>query len=357
MRILTGLAGGLAGLALTAAGMFIVPRAVGEAVFLLGPRDEVAAADHALGAKRPEDVAQAIQGALGSQDEELARSLADVANAQGIPLSPALLEEIARAEEHAATRKWSNAWNGFLTGEAPTGAAFGGSLAADLVGYGDLRDLYGQALNYLDDRPVDKATIGFAAAGLALTAVTIASLGSTSPERGGLSILKAAKRTGKLSPMLAREVSVLAADAVDTRAFGAAARAIGALDLAGARAAATAIVRPQALRTMGALGADVSTIGSRLGYRGTLQSLALAKSPKEISSIAKLTERFGPRTRGVLALLGGAVLTAVNITISAAAWTFTAMVWLGFAALFVLRSVVFLIRSARSTRTLIRRLT
>lgn len=348
LRLLTVLAGAV----IAAAGIFVVPRGIAEAGFMLGPRDEIAAADHMLANKTSGDFTAAVRSALDGRDAELARSLAETARTQGVALPPALHASIAQAQEEASQRTWSDAWDGFVSGNAPTGAAFGGSLAADAVGYGDLRDLYGQAQNYLDDRPVDRVAVGFAAAGLALTAATIASLGSTSPERAGLSVLKAAKRTGKLSPLLAREVGALAAEAVDTRAFGAAARAIGAFNLAGARAAAKTIVRPQALRTIGALGTDVSTIGSRLGYRGTLQSLALAKSPREIGTIAKLSERFGTRTRGVLALLGGAALTVSGIVLTAAAWTATALLWLGFAALFLLRLAVRLIHMMRPHRRL-----
>ncbi len=220
------------------------------------------------------------------------------------------------------------------------------------MGYGDLRDLYGEAKRFADGQEADMVTVGFAAVGLALTAATIVSLGATSPERGGLSVLKAAKRSGKLSPLLAREVGALAADAVDTRAFAATARAVGALDLTAARAAAKSIVRPQALKAMAALGSDVGTIGTRLGYRGTLQSLALAKSPREIGAIAKLSERYGSKTRGVLAMLGGAALTVAGFTVTAAAWTLTALLWLGFAALFSVRLITGLARALMPRRHL-----
>lgn len=340
MKIVTALAAVL----IAGSGFVIVPRGISEAQFLLGPRDEAAAAGHGLSLKSAQDYDSAARLALNAGDEDLAASIADLAAGQGAALSPALRDSIATAQDEASARTWSDAWDGFVSGDAPTGAAFGGSLAADLVGYGDLRDLYGEAGHYIDGQPIDLVTVGFAGAGLGLTAATIASFGSTSPERAGLSVLKAAKRTGKLSPLLARELGVLAADAVDTRAFAAAAKAVGAFDLAAARNAAKTIIRPQALKTMAALGGDVTTIGTRLGYRGTLQSLALAKSPKEISAIAKLSERFGGKTRGVLAMLGGAALTAAGFTVTAAAWTFTALLWLGFAALFTLRFVLFVVR-------------
>ena len=225
---------GTAGIALLAAGLMLQPRALDSWRYLSGPRDEVAAIDYRLKGTSSADFSAAIDAALSTRDDELAQSLFEVASAQGLTLPRDTTSRIAAAHAEASSRQLSDAWDGFLSGEAPNEAAFAGSLTADLVGYGDLRDLYDQAIRFSDGLEVDRMTVGFAAVGVALTAATIASFGSTSPAKAGVSTLKAAKRAGKLSPLLAREVTELAADAVDADGHG---RVVAQEDLRVARVA------------------------------------------------------------------------------------------------------------------------
>lgn len=335
--MLKPIAMGTAGIALLMSGLVLEPRALDSWRYLSGPRDEAAAADYRLSATSRADFIQAIDKALAAADDELAQSLFDVAMAQGLSLPADTAPRIAAAHEEASSRQLEDAWDGFVSGDAPNEAAFAGSLTADLVGYGDLRDLYDQAVRYSDGLDVDRMTIGFAAVGVALTAATIASFGSTSPAKAGVSTLKAAKRAGKLSPLLAREVTELAADAVDSKAFKALAASAGSLDLPAFRTAATQLVRPQVLTRMATLGTDVTGIGTRMGYRGTLQSLGLARSADEVGTISRLSATFGSRTRGILAMLGGAALTTAGVLFTASAWAVSALAWVLLAGLFVIR--------------------
>ena len=72
--------------------------------------------------------------------------------------------------------------------------------------------------------------------------------------------------------------------------------------------------------SLGMLGTDIATIGSKAGYRATLTTLSEANSVKEVSLMAKLSSRFGKATRGALLLAGGA-LTFASVTASAAMWS------------------------------------
>jgi hypothetical protein len=138
--------------------------------------------------------------------------------------------------------------------------------------------------------------------GLGVTAATLASGGLALPARSGLSTLKAVKRAGKLSPRLTKQLAVLAADAIDTRAIKGLASSLETL------------------------GTDIATIGSKAGYRATLTTLSRADSVKEVSVMAKLSTRFGKATRGALVLAGGA-LTFASFTASAAFWSISLFLW------------------------------
>ncbi|MCA3572401.1 MAG: hypothetical protein IOC86_00680 [Aestuariivirga sp.] len=294
---------GLLAVAMLALGLAILPRGADALRLLAGPRDAAAVADYALAAKRPADYVREIDAAVAAKDEDLAASLLALADERGLELPPATREAVAAAEAEATARLAADAWNGFVTGEAPNEAALAGAVAGDLTGIGDVRDLYRQAEKYLSGEEIDPLLAGLSAVGLGVTAATIASAGMAIPARSGLSTLKAVKRAGRLSPALTRQLGTLAANAIDKRAI---------------RGLATSLE---------GLGTDIATIGSKAGYRATLTTLAKAESVADVSMMAKLSQRFGKATRGALLLAGGA-LTFASVTASAAMWSISLMLWL-----------------------------
>jgi hypothetical protein len=299
MRFLMGV---LFGICLLALGHTVLPRGIAAAGFLSGPRDEAAATDYALSAKRSADYARAIDAAVAAKDADLASSLLTLADDRKVILPAATREKVAAAEADATARMGADALNGFLSGDASTEAALAGTIAGDLIGFGDLRDLYGQAENYLTGAEVDPLLAALSAVGLGVTAATYASAGVALPARSGLSTMKAVKRAGKLSPALGRQLGVLAADAVDKRS-----------------------VRLLA-RSLDGLGTDIFTIGSKAGYRTTLLTLEKAQSVKEVSMMAKLATRFGKATRGAVVLAGG-VLTFASVMGTAVMWSLSLLLW------------------------------
>lgn len=293
---------GIVTIAVLAAGLAVLPRGLEAFKLLAGPRDETAVAHYALTFRTPADYARGIDEAVAAKDEDLAASLLALADERGVALPETYRTKVAGAEAEATARTGSDAWNGFLYGDASNEAGLAGAVASDLTGIGDVRDLYKQAENYFTGAEVDPLLAGLSAIGLGVTAATFASAGMALPARSGLSTVKAAKRAGKLSRPLANELGVLAADALDKRAI---------------KGLATSLE---------GLGTDIYTIGSKAGYRTTLTTLATATSVKEVGVMAKLSARFGKATRAVLVLAGGA-LTFASVTASAAFWSISMLLW------------------------------
>jgi hypothetical protein len=289
-------------IAVLALGLAVLPRGTEALRLLVGPRDEAAVAEFSLSARRPADYVLKIDSAIAAKDEDLAASILALADERGLALPPSTRQAVEAAEAEASARMASDAWKGFVSGEAPNEAALAGAVASDLTGIGDVRDLYNQAENYLTGDEVDPLLAGLSAVGLGVTAATIASSGVALPARTGLSTLKAVKRAGKLSPRLTKQLAVLAADAIDKRA-----------------------IKGLAV-SLESLGTDIATIGSKAGYRATLTTLSKADSVKEVSTMAKLSTRFGKATRGALVLAGGA-LTFASVTASAAFWSISLLLW------------------------------
>lgn len=321
------LLGGVFAIILAIAGVLALPRGLAAASFLSGPRDETAVASYLLSHKTAADYEAAAEQALAAGDEDLATSIETLAADRGAALPQPLAARIAAARDEASARMGSDAWNGFLSGEAPNEAALAGAVAADLTGVGDVRDLYGEAAKYLGGEEVDPLVIGLATVGLGLTAATVATLGATAPGRAGVSTLKAVKRAGRLSPLLAREAGMVAANALDRQALKAMGTSFARLDLAAARQASGRLLRPGAIATLKGLGTDVATIGSNSGYRTTVAALGSARSAKEVGTIARLSTRFGTATRAVL-VMGGTAFTFASMATTAAMWSLSLVLWL-----------------------------
>lgn len=315
------------GLVLVALGLLALPRGIAAAQFLAGPRDDAATADYLLTHKTADDYAAAAEKALAAKDEDLAAAIAQLATARGVALPADLTARIKAAEDAAASRTGADAWNGFLSGDAPNEAALAGAVAADLTGVGDVRDLYTQATRYLSGEEIDPLIIGLATVGLGLTAATVATLGAMAPEKAGVSTLKAVKRAGRLSPLLAREVGVAAANALDGPALKLVGSSLARLDLAAARAASGRVLKAEAVTTLKGLGTDVATIGGNAGYRTTVAALGSAKSAKEMGVIARLSARFGTATRAVM-VLGGGALTFASMMTTAVVWSLWLVLWI-----------------------------
>lgn len=91
---------------------------------------------------------------------------------------------------------------GAITGESGSLIGVGGAVTADFFVLGDIRDLTIQSMRWLNNEPVDVFLVSISGIGLALTAATIGSGGSTASAKAGASVLKAAKRSSKVNPKL-----------------------------------------------------------------------------------------------------------------------------------------------------------
>jgi hypothetical protein len=133
---------------------------------------------------------------------------------------------------------------------------------------------------------------------LAITALTYSSLGATTPERVGLSLIKGAKRTGRLNPVLAVRA---AREAVKVEDAG------GLIDLA----------------------ENAGRVESKAGTQAALDTLAVAEEPQDVSRMARLAAANGGKTRAIVKLLGRAAIVLSASALDIAFWIF----WAAIAAL------------------------
>ena len=274
------------------AGLYLVPEGLHAARLVAAQDDPVALTDVLL--PRAFDAAAAareIDAALAADDPELARSFIELAQERGIAVDSnrvAAVDTAARARGSAAGTATRFA-RGFLTGVPDDAASLAGTAAGDLTIYGDLRDTVREGAKLARGEQPDMVVLALAGAGLAVTAGTYASLGIAAPARAGLSVVKAAKRTGRLGTDL-----------------------IGAVR----RAKPDEIVR---------LAGDVGALQARAGTRAALDGLALARSPGEVAKVAALAAAKGGKTRAIVKTLGRGAVVLTRALAELAGWVIWAI--------------------------------
>lgn len=156
------------------------------------------ALDRAFNARIAE---QEIHNALDAGDTNLAGSFVALAADRNVPLDPSLTKSVERraAQQSSFVNGAGRFVRGFWTGEPNDLASLAGTAAGDLFVFGDIRDASREGTRYLTGRKYDPWILGLACVGLAITAGTYATAGAAAPERLGLTLVKAARRTGRLN--------------------------------------------------------------------------------------------------------------------------------------------------------------
>src|SRR5579883_2882775 len=280
---------------------FFSAQACLEARARLAADDPVQITDQALDHVLTAQVAEReINAALAAGDADLAESFVALAADRGLPIEPSLVEKVksARAEEASFSGTAGRFVHGLWTGEPVDLASLAGTAFGDLFVFGDVRDAAREGTRYLQGQSYDPWILGLAGAGLAITAGTYATLGAAAPERIGLSLVKAARRTGRLNPALTVR-------------------------------AARELVKVEGAGGLIELAENSGRIEAKAGTRAALDSLAVAEEPQDVSRLAHLAAAKGGKTRAIVKLLGRAA-----IVLTAGALEFTQ--WLLWAALMAL---------------------
>jgi hypothetical protein len=250
----------------------------------------------------------------------------------------------AVAAEQSTMRLAQRFGRGLLIGEADDIASLSGTVAGDLFVFGDIRDAVRETGHLIAGEPADRVVLGLAAAGLAITAGTYLSVGGVAPARTGLTLVKDARKAGRIGAGLGAWAGRSARDMIDLPALRQA-MATGSL----ARPVATMAALKTAFRSEKAAGLlrltkDVGRIGEKAGTKGALQTLRLAEGPGDVARAARLAAAKGGKTRAILKLLGrGALLLAAG--------TFNLALWL-FGALLMMLSLLGSIKSLTERLTL-----
>jgi hypothetical protein len=293
----------------------VVPAGRDAAGLIAAQDDPAQLADLAL--DRTFDAAGAareITAALQAGDAELTQSFLDLADERAVAIDPALRARAAAENTNlaAAARAGGHFATGLIIGEPDNAASLAGAIAGDLFVFGDIRDVIRETARLARGEEADELVLGLACVGLAITAGTYASLGAAAPARAGLSVVKAAGRTGRITAQMSGALLRPLREAVDGAALG---RAFGPASLLQPALAVRTVreaVKIDRMQGLVRLVGDMGRVQAKAGTRAALDGLRIAHGPKDVSRLARLAEVKGGKTRAIVKVLGrGAIaLTA-----------------------------------------------
>jgi len=294
------------------------PHAREAGLILLAQDDPVALADQQidLSLRNSESVvAQNVETALEAGDADLANSFVELAREKNIAVSEQAAQRVgeAVARENSSTHFATRFATGLVTGTADDVASLSGTVAGDLFVFGDIRDVVREGKHLAFGEETDRLVLSLAAAGLAVTAATYVSAGGAAPLRAGLSLVKDARRAGRLGGGLAEWTGRSLRGVVDTPAVEEAVVSSSVLRPADRVSAIGAAFRAEKAGALVRLGKDVTRIAENAGARGALDTLRVAEGPKDVARAARLAEAKGGKTRAIMKILGrGALLLAAG---------------------------------------------
>ena len=293
----------------------------------------------------PGVIARNIDAALADQDADLANSFVALAQEKRIPLSDEMIHRVADAvaEDNSSAHLARRFASGLVTGEADDVASLSGTVTGDLFVIGDIRDVLREGKHLAMGEDTDRLVLSLAAAGLVVTAATYISVGGASPLRAGLSLVKDARKVGRIGEGLAAWAGRSAREVVDAPALQQAVASGSVLRPGATATAIRAAFRADKADELVRLAKDVGRITEKAGSRGALDTLKIAEDPQDVARAARLAKAEGGRTRAILKILGrGALLLASG--------AFDLTLWL-FSALLALLGIVSSIKAATERAT------
>ena len=310
---------GLGGVAVCAiAFALLLPQARRAGAILAAQDDPVQLSDVQLDVtlrERPAVITENIEAALASGDADLAQSLVTLASDKNVSLPSDLTRRVAdaSADQQSSGQMARQFARGFVTGNVEDAASLGGTVAGDLTVFGDVRDVLREGKHWVSGEETDRLVLGLATAGIAVTAATYVTVGGAAPVRAGLTLVKDARKVGRLGEGLAAWAGRSAREIVDTPALQNAVLSGSMLRPGKTLSAIRTAFRAEKAGGLVRVAKDVGRIGEKAGTRGALDALAIAEGPKDIARGARLATAKGGQTRAIFKILGrGALLLAAG---------------------------------------------
>jgi len=273
-------------------------------------------------AASPTLINQKILDALERDDVDDADMYVEIANFMNYELPPETIAKLDDAHALSATvvRSTYQFGEGFATGKGETTAGIAGAVTSDLTVVGDVRDIAAEGTKMLSGEEYSELILGLSVVGLGVTAATVATGGGGVVAKAGISLLKAARRTGKLTKEFAGTLTRLTTEAVNMPLLRKTLRSTDLTDLNRTQEVFSAYGRNvRAARLMPVLG-RLGEINNTVGPAETVRLMRFVKTTENLDDVAGMTKRFGVKSRGIVELTGKTALRSFKTSFRLIEW-------------------------------------
>ncbi|MBL9098853.1 MAG: hypothetical protein JNK07_18115 [Alphaproteobacteria bacterium] len=286
-------------------------------------------------ASSPALVNKKIVDALERDDVDEADMYFEIARFMNYEMPPETMTKLADAHALSATVV-RNTWQfgeGFATGQADTNAGLAGAVASDLTVVGDVRDIASEGTKLLRGEPYSELILGLSVVGIGVTAATIATGGGGVIVKAGVSLMKAAKRTGRLTAEFAQTLTRLTSESVNMPLLRQTLRSTDLTDLKRTQEVFTAYGRNvKASRLVPVLG-RLGELNNAVGPAETVRLMRFVKTTEHLDDVSGMTKRFGIKSRGIMELTGKTALRSFKTSFKYIEWVaegiWGLVMWLG----------------------------
>lgn len=349
--------------ALGASGIaFVTSPLAGAAMLALNYYDPFSITEYRLKSLSTDQIVEKIELAIADQDLDDAAKLVEIGQEHGHTFDPAL---IARTQEDAADVAWRNSIgfaDGFLRGQVSSPSNIAGSLVADYLVLGDLRDIAVEGTKAASGSDYHELTLGLSLVGVATL------IPGTGPVDVGASVVKIANKGKRLTKPMASTVERMAKDLLDVPALKKAlssssepmfrmpafagvtdlvssvsykdidkvdftelnkvASDLVPIDMGGVKRRFSGVLKPDALAEVSGLTSATAAVASRGGIKATFKALEHADNPADLARFGKLADKTGDRTSSVIRLLGKGAIHLGDLVYTVIAAVALAIAWM-----------------------------
>ncbi len=251
-----------------------------------------------------------IKDAISKENYDEADEYYNLANDYNFTLLPSTLELISECNSTTdkALRDAKSFTNGFISGDADNGVALVGSMASDMTVVGDIRDITTEGGKLANGEDYDEFILSLGILGVAMSASQFLTAGSSTPAKVGTSILKIAKKSGKLSRKFIKVLKTSFSKIIDVKKV----KKIQWSNPKKSLEMLTKMTKTLNLTTIEPIFEGFSKITKNTSLVDTVKLVEYVDDTNDLKKIARVSSKFKRNTKTVLKIVGKGTLRATK---------------------------------------------
>ncbi len=267
------------------------------------------------------DIDKEIRGAITREAFDDARMYLAIAKNNHYLIDTGRYAEIIKQKDTPLTRLTRDAGEfatGFVSGKSSSVAGIAGAVGADFTVIGDVRDLYREYNHMQQGKDVNELIVILSGVGVGFTALTIGSLGSAAPAKSGVSLIKLAAKTRRLSSRFQKHLLKQGKKVFDWRLFsrllkeGKQPRSF-TQSLKQIPRAAKQAYHPNAVEPLKMIAKQINNVRKATSVSDALHLLKYVETTDDLRHLEKISLKYGTQTKGIMKLLGKGALRTVRV--------------------------------------------